>query len=1501
MTIPKNQNKNSLSSKSREGRANDFVRCFRETTNLKNPNGARNRKWKNANKLFIPSRRLFITIVFFLSLILIPNFASAFLVSDQGTTAREISTGDLIALANLTISIYDNLTGGNLIFEQNFSDAIVNGSWNIMINPSLEYGKSYYKDYKINGEDLDFDGNERLNFQSSVGKINNISFINFSIINSCSAGSSIRLIYENGSVECETDDSSGVPNLTNYALKNQSETFTGNITTSQTGFFGWLGSLVSRITKLLVQDIDFNGTINGSGDINITGNITASYLMGDGSLLTNLPAGSGDNSSWNETYADTIYADISVTGNNSSWNKTYADTLYAPTGSGNSSWNESYARTIFYDEESDLTTLLDDDYADISVTGDNSSFNQSLTDTLYSPANYGDDWNKTYADTLYADISVTGDNSSWNQTHADTLYADISVTDTNETTRINTITGTDCGEGNYSYGFDASGNVQCREDTTSSVTDTNASTACSVGEYLDGSGSCINFNETVDDRDSDTTYTNGTGISLVGNVFSLIGSFFSGSWNDLTDIPSGFADGIDNDTAGGLTHLTNFTDDLGNRGYTNNLNFTNGANYWNSTFALFNKTYADTLYADISVTGDNSSWNQTLADTLYAGVEWDYNQTTSANTYTDNQLANYVQSGTADAWAVKYQNISNLPTCGADEHLDYDGSTLSCTADAAGGSDNSSWNETYADTLYADISVTGDNSSWNEGHADTLYADISVTGDNSSFNQSLTDTLYRLQSWDNITGTPTATPSDGDTNHLSTADQIYDWVIGLDYTSIATIVASIGNWSADEENYYNTTQIDNFNYYNETNPQPDSNYTEDEIEAFIFDDDNTASMNTTGNITADYFIGDGSQLENLPAGTETDPLWSSNFTAHNTSWSTDTDTTYSHLSNFTNDQGYYNSTDFDYNDYYLKSNPFNFWNSTFALFNKTYADTLYAGSSVTGDNSSWNQTLAGTLYADISVTGDNSSWNQTHADTLYANISVINTNCSSDGSCSSIAYDSEINKTYVDAQDSAQDACSEITGCVENAITDGNTNWDNSYGFYDNITNFTGTLTDGKICIYDSTSQIINCTYTDQTGASGNPKAGDGTYLYNNTNTIYFNSTYAEINLEVNGSDYWDGLGSPSDINTADITNDGTYRLQSWNNLTGIPHATPSNGDVTHFSLADEIYDWVIGLDYTSVSTIVASIGNWSNDKSDYWNASTDLDDVIATDEITELKIDFNTVCAAGNHLYVDGNNLACETDEDTTHTAGNKLYLSGTQFNVNDTEINSSIEAYGYITSSSDTNASTACSGTTTYLDGEGNCDDISSVYAPANYGDDWNKTYTDTLYADISVTGDNSSWNQTHANTLYYGIGNPSSFYNSTDFDYNDYYLSSNPSNYWNSTFATFNKTYADTLYRLQSWDNLTGIPHATPSDGDTTHFSLADEIYDWVISLSYATTTVVNSLGNWSADKSDYWNTSTDLSFTTNLTTTGNITTTGTFCFTADCSAKMYHNGTGIIISS
>jgi len=60
-----------------------------------------------------------------------------------------------------------------------------------------------------------------------------------------------------------------------------------------------------------------------------------------------------------------------------------------------------------------------------------------------------------------------------------------------------------------------------------------------------------------------------------------------------------------------------------------------------------------------------------------------------------------------------------------------------------------------------------------------------------------------------------------------------------------------------------------------------------------------------------------------------------------------------------------------------------------------------------------------------------------------------------------------------------------------------------------------------------------------------------------------------EANLNVNSSDYWDDLGSPSDINAGDITDDGTY------------YNTTANINATGYSVtADNFYgsyDWTSG------------------------------------------------------------------------------------------------------------------------------------------------------------------------------------------------------------------------------------------------------------------------------------------------------------------------------------
>ena len=97
----------------------------------------------------------------------------------------------------------------------------------------------------------------------------------------------------NNYVDCETD-LTGADLLVEDDIEAVGSIFSQeNITAADTGFFSWLGNLTNRITKLFVQDIGFNGTINGTGNIETSKNVSAEYFIGNGSLLTSLPAGSG--------------------------------------------------------------------------------------------------------------------------------------------------------------------------------------------------------------------------------------------------------------------------------------------------------------------------------------------------------------------------------------------------------------------------------------------------------------------------------------------------------------------------------------------------------------------------------------------------------------------------------------------------------------------------------------------------------------------------------------------------------------------------------------------------------------------------------------------------------------------------------------------------------------------------------------------------------------------------------------------------------------------------------------------------------------------------------------------------------------------------------------------------------------------------------------------------------------------------------------------------------
>lgn len=106
-------------------------------------------------------------------------------LSDQGTGAVTSGTGVPIVEEDLTVEIWDDPTSTNpvnLIYEETFIDAIVEGSWNVMLGEDpgntldLQYGQTYYKDYIIGTERAefkDYQNNivERQYFVSPLGTI----------------------------------------------------------------------------------------------------------------------------------------------------------------------------------------------------------------------------------------------------------------------------------------------------------------------------------------------------------------------------------------------------------------------------------------------------------------------------------------------------------------------------------------------------------------------------------------------------------------------------------------------------------------------------------------------------------------------------------------------------------------------------------------------------------------------------------------------------------------------------------------------------------------------------------------------------------------------------------------------------------------------------------------------------------------------------------------------------------------------------------------------------------------------------------------------------------------------------------------------------------------------------------------------------------------------------------------------------------------------------------
>src|SRR3989339_315126 len=558
-------------------------------------------------------------LIFFIFVIPLINFifATPVLLSDQGTDLKLVSTGELLSTGNITIYIYDSVTGGSLIYSNLFINNITNGSWNVVINPNLEYGKNYWKDYSVNGDNLNFSGNDRIQFQSPLGLINNASWFNFSLINSCAVGSSIRQVSENGSVLCETDDTGSGGNSswnesyanTKYLLQSEegnldvNSSVYSNSSTWWSGLSSWLsGWFINNAGVLEFNETKLNNTIDSRA------------------------SGLGDNSSWNQSLANSLYILQSTEGNLDVNSSVYSNstTWWSGLTSWLSGWFINNAGVLTFNETKLNNTI------DLRAGGDNTS------------------WNESYANTQYADISVvdTQKNASGNYVYNDstTIYSNetklnntIDLRDTNETTRFNNLVG-NCSSGDFVFGVDSSGNKVCL--TPSGSGDITSVQGDNFYIY-NGSNSgavVLAFNETKlnntidlraggDNSSWNESYADTQYSSITESLWSANFTAYNNSWS------STFNSTYDGYNSTGLIKNWNST------GYIKDWNLTGliinwstdltnyftksqilSFNYWNDTYATFNKTYANTLYASISVTGDNSSWNESYADTQYSSI-----------------------------------------------------------------------------------------------------------------------------------------------------------------------------------------------------------------------------------------------------------------------------------------------------------------------------------------------------------------------------------------------------------------------------------------------------------------------------------------------------------------------------------------------------------------------------------------------------------------------------------------------------------------------------------------------------------------------------------------------------------------------------------------------------------------------------------------------------------------------------------------------------------------
>jgi len=645
---------------------------------------------------------------------------------------------------------------------------------------------------------------------------------------------------------------------------------------------------------------------------------------------------------------------------------------------------------------------------------------------------------------------------------------------------------------------------------------------------------------------------------------------------------------------------------------------TNSSTYWGSMssfnltwfyqsgiYLMFNETYLVDTYGNW-LADKTSYYTSTQVDTLFARLSGaNFTGNVSAPYFNGewNGSSNYYTITDADNTFINNTDINNTDSI----NLNFDGNYLTAELNCSGVTDGAS------DHLSCDE-----------------YGNLIVADD-----------------WYNsVSDIPTATPSNGDTTHLSTADQIYDWVIGLGYTTLSAVVNSIGNWTADKGNYYNSSQVD---------IALDAQDACSEITGCVENAITNSTMNKT--VSCSDIIGSPD----------------SDFCTDTDTWNTSTQ-----ILAVINDNGYWNESG-DISSDGIPESKLDFDTSCAA------GNHLY----ISGN--------------DLACEVDKDTYNTTSQMITAVNGTELN-----------------LTKSWgYPETDSSHDECSEITGCVENAITNSTMNktvscsdiigspdsdfcTDMDTNTYNTTSDFHSFMTDNfywnssYLIGYNnltkcSNGQILKMSGTNWLCGSDVSGSGSGANYWGTSGSWMYPNTTSGGQLNINTTGYMNAsiFGSSSDIwcnssncySIADFILDTDTNTQYINGsgltLTGTQFNHSDTSSQTSSDNSGRTYIQDIILDtfghITSITTATETVTDtdtWNtstqilaviNDNG-YWNESGD----ISSDGIPESKLDFDTSCAAGNHLYISGNDLACEVDKDTYNTTSQMITaVNGTELNL--------------------------------------------------------------------------------------------------------------------------------------------------------------------------------------------------------------------------------------------